>query len=141
MHPPSAYEYLASCYVGDCEPRIPIDSTDEKRLNSANFAQAIRDYRDSIEKLGYFDASTGYYIYKVSSTVLICVIGLIVLKMWGKSSSWAVLLSAAIVGLFWQQCGWLAHDFAHYQVIKDPKMNNLFLVTFGNLVQGFSLSW
>lgn len=141
MHPPSAYEYLASCYVGDCEPRIPIDSTDAKRLNSAKFAQEIRDYRDKIEKLGYFEASTGYYIYKVSSTVLICVIGLIILKLWGKTSSWAVLLSAAIVGLFWQQCGWLAHDFAHYQVIKDPAMNDLFLVTFGNLVQGFSLSW
>lgn len=135
MHPPSAYEHLASCYIGDCEP------LDRKNENSAKFAQEIREYRDVIEKLGYFEASTCYYVYKVTSTLLICVIGLAALKVFGKASSFAVLVSAMIVGLFWQQCGWLAHDFAHYQVIKDPVMNDFFLVVFGNLVQGFSLSW
>ncbi|KAI9481363.1 MAG: delta-6 fatty acid desaturase [Benjaminiella poitrasii] len=141
MHPPSAYELLANCYVGDAEPKVPIDTADKKVLNSAAFAQEIRDLRDKLEKEGFFDASTGFYLYKVLSTVLVCVVGLTILKTWGKTSSAAVCLSAFIVGLFWQQCGWLAHDFAHYQVIKDPKLNDLFLVTFGNLIQGFSLTW
>lgn len=141
MHPPSAYELLANCYVGDCEPKLPIDSTDKKALNSAAFAQEIRDLRDKLEKQGYFDASTGFYIYKVSTTLLVCIVGLAILKAWGRESTLAVFIAASLVGLFWQQCGWLAHDYAHYQVIKDPNVNNLFLVTFGNLVQGFSLSW
>ncbi|OAD04353.1 hypothetical protein MUCCIDRAFT_37214 [Mucor lusitanicus CBS 277.49] len=141
MHPPSAYELLANCYVGDCEPKLPIDSNDKKALNSAAFAQEIRDLRDKLEKQGYFDASTGFYIYKVSTTLLVCIAGLAILKAWGRDSALAVFIAAFLVGLFWQQCGWLAHDYAHYQVIKDPNVNNLFLVTFGNLVQGFSLSW
>lgn len=140
MHPSFAYEMLANCYVGDCEPK-KIDTSDEKRVKSAQFAQEIREYRDQLEKQGYFEASTGYYIYKVLSTLLICVAGLAVLKAWGKSSIWAVIASGFLVGLFWQQCGWMAHDFGHHQVIKDQALNNIFLVTFGNLVQGFSLSW
>lgn len=137
MHPPSAYELLANCYVGDVEPKkIPIE-----KQNSAAFAQEIRNLRDKLKREDYFNASTAFYVYKVFSTVLVCVLGLAILKAWGKTSSFAVFISAFIVGLFWQQCGWLAHDFAHYQVIKDPDTNNIFLVTFGNLVQGFSLSW
>ncbi|KAI8967435.1 delta-6 fatty acid desaturase [Mycotypha africana] len=145
MHPPSAYECLANCYVGDCEPKI-IDSSihteeNEKKRKSAAFAEEIRTLRNRLEKEGYFDADVLYYWYKVLSTLVVCVVGLTILKWWGRSSNWAVLASAVIVGLFWQQCGWLAHDYAHYQVIKDPIVNDLFLVTFGNLVQGFSLSW
>lgn len=26
------------------------------------------------------------------------------------------LLGAVILAIFWQQCGWLAHDFLHHQV-------------------------
>lgn len=138
MHPPSAYELLANCYIGDVEPK-PVPKNGEK--SPAAFAQEIRNLRDQFEKKGYFDASTGFYVYKVLSTLLVCVVGLSILRAYGKTSTLAVFTSAFIVGLFWQQCGWLAHDFAHYQVIKNPKINNLFLVTIGNLVQGFSLSW
>lgn len=135
MHPPSAYELLANCYIGDCEPKSTPSGA------SAAFAQEIRDLRNQLEKKGYFDASTVFYVYKVLSTLCVCAVGLYILNAYGKSSSLAVFISAFLVGLFWQQCGWLAHDFAHYQVIKNPNINNLFLVTFGNLVQGFSLSW
>ncbi|KAI8071120.1 delta-6 fatty acid desaturase [Gilbertella persicaria] len=121
MHPPSAYELLANLYVGDVEPKMM------KNSKAAAFAQEIRDLRLRLEKEGLFEASTSYYVYKVLSTVLVCVVGLVILQLWGKTSTLAVVISAVIVGLFWQQCGWLAHDFAHYQVIKDPHLNNLFL--------------
>jgi fatty acid desaturase len=137
MHPPSAYEILADFYIGDCEAR-KINSTNK---NGTAFAEEIRQFRDQLEKDGMFEASTVFYVYKVISTLAICGAGLAILKYFGKTSSAAVWISAFIVGFFWQQCGWLAHDFAHYQVIKDPKVNNFFLVTLGNLVQGFSLSW
>jgi fatty acid desaturase len=139
MHPPHAYELLANCYVGDCDPKNP--PVTEKQKNAAAFAQEVRQLRDKLEKEGMFEASQVYYVYKVLSTLAVCGAGLAILKSWGKTSPLAVLVSAFIVGLFWQQCGWLAHDFAHYQVIKDPDTNNLFLVLLGNLVQGFSLSW
>ena len=33
--------------------------------------------------------------------------------------SWTAHMSAALlVALFWQQCGWLSHDFLHHQVTR-----------------------
>jgi fatty acid desaturase len=52
-----------------------------------------------------------------------------------------VLLSACLLALFWQQCGWLAHDFLHHQVFHDRRINNAFGVLVGNIFQGFSVSW
>lgn len=37
-----------------------------------------------------------------------------------------VVLSGMFIGLFWQQSGWLAHDFLHHQVDSERKWNNIF---------------
>jgi hypothetical protein len=95
MHPPSAYEVLANCYVGDIE-----------QDTGSAFSQEMRHLRTQLEKKGYFDASTSFYIYKVTTTLLICLFALTIFKQWGKTSSLAVYISAVLIGLFWQQCGW-----------------------------------
>ncbi|CAN0500914.1 unnamed protein product, partial [Scytosiphon promiscuus] len=34
-----------------------------------------------------------------------------------RSDRWDVnMLGAFLMAVFWQQCGWLAHDFLHHQV-------------------------
>jgi fatty acid desaturase len=48
---------------------------------------------------------------------------------------------ALLVSLFWQQCGWLAHDFAHHQVFKDRRWNDAAVLFIGNFLQAFSLDW
>ncbi len=48
---------------------------------------------------------------------------------------------ALLVALFWQQCGWLAHDFAHHQVFADRRLNDAGVLVVGNLFQAFSLEW
>merc|ERR1711937_756198 len=50
-------------------------------------------------------------------------------------------LSALLLGLFWQQCGWLAHDFLHHQVFKQRKYGDLGGIFWGNLMQGYSMQW
>lgn len=35
------------------------------------------------------------------------------------------LLGAVIMAIFWQQCGWLAHDFLHHQVGSLWLMNSI----------------
>jgi len=35
------------------------------------------------------------------------------------------LLSGFLVALFWQQCGWLSHDFLHHQVFENRFYNDL----------------
>lgn len=51
------------------------------------------------------------------------------------------MIGGALLALFWQQCGWLAHDFLHHQVFKNCMYNNFAGLVIGNVLQGFSTSW
>jgi fatty acid desaturase len=135
MHPASAYEVLANNYVGD----LAKDVTVPKATNSA-FAAEMREYRDKLQGQGYFNADKGFYLYKLVSTVGLSIASLAVLRYFGHSTT-GVLVSAVIMGIFWQQCGWLSHDFGHHQVFEDRSLNDMVVVFLGNLCQGFSLSW
>lgn len=53
----------------------------------------------------------------------------------------AQMLSAALVALFWQQCGWLAHDFLHHQVFENRFYGDMMGILVGNIFQGFSVGW
>jgi len=44
-------------------------------------------------------------------------------------------LMPAAQALFWQQCGWLAHDFLHHQVFKRRALNDAAGLLFGNICQ------
>lgn len=60
----------------------------------------------------------------------------------GTAMSWlSVAFSAAIFGLFFQQSGWLAHDYLHHQVYDNRFFNECIGFITGNLSQGFSISW
>ena len=48
---------------------------------------------------------------------------------------------ALLLALFWQQCGWLAHDFGHHQVFTTREANDYGILMIGNLYQGFSCDW
>ncbi|KAK6046946.1 hypothetical protein COOONC_15546 [Cooperia oncophora] len=48
------------------------------------------------------------------------------------------ITSAVLMGLAWQQLGWLIHEFAHNQLFKDHWHNDLASYFVGNFLQGFS---
>eukprot|EP00899_Mesostigma_viride_P018521 jgi/Mesvir1/26670/Mv20454-RA.1 len=89
------------------------------------------------EKL--FESSKGYYVFKCSSNLALLASACAILFL--SSSIPAIICSAFLLGLFWQQCGWLAHDFLHHQVFKERKYNNAVGLIVGNFFQGFSVSW
>ena len=51
------------------------------------------------------------------------------------------MVGAVLLALFWQQCGWLAHDFLHHQVFKNRAYGDLMGILVGNVCQGFSVQW
>jgi acyl-lipid Delta6-acetylenase / acyl-lipid (9-3)-desaturase len=51
------------------------------------------------------------------------------------------LCGALLLAFFWQQCGWLAHDFGHNQVFSSRAWNDVGILLVGNLYQGFSCEW
>ena len=51
------------------------------------------------------------------------------------------MAAAVLVALFWQQNGWLSHDFLHHQVFKNRFYGDLMGYLVGNVFQGFSVAW
>lgn len=134
FHPLGATSYLDPFYIGELVP-----GSDKKPEAQASFERAYRDLRGKLITGGFFKANPLYYVWKVVSTVALAV-GAWVLVAWSQSLG-VQMLSAFLVALFWQQCGWLAHDFLHHQVFKNRAFGDLAGIVIGNVFQGFSTAW
>jgi len=97
--------------------------------------KSFRELRQRLEKEGFMERSYVWYVYKTLSVYAFW-LGGIVLAFTGN---W--LLSAISMGIFWQQSGWLAHEYAHHCVFWNRKFNNIVTYVTSNLLQGFSVNW
>lgn len=104
------------------------------------YVRAIQLLRNRVYALGLFDSSKLFYAFKILSNVAICLTS-VAIALYLPTSKVSLILAALVMGLFWQQCGWLAHDFLHHQVFKYRPMNNAVGLLVGNVFQGFSVSW
>eukprot|EP00002_Diphylleia_rotans_P032680 TRINITY_DN687_c0_g1_i2.p1 TRINITY_DN687_c0_g1~~TRINITY_DN687_c0_g1_i2.p1 ORF type:complete len:429 (+),score=80.78 TRINITY_DN687_c0_g1_i2:138-1424(+) len=132
FHPSSASTLLAKFRIGAIEP-----TRADPKVES--FQKDYRELRNRFRQSGYFEASLMYYAWKVSSNVLILASAVALVLAYNQFAT--NMLSALLLGLFWQQCGWLAHDFLHHQVFKTHELNNLMGILVGNIFQGFSVDW
>ncbi|PXF47473.1 Bifunctional delta 6-fatty acyl acetylenase/desaturase [Gracilariopsis chorda] len=119
-----------------------INQASEKRLDGvdASYVRDVLEMRKQVQALRLFDSSKLFYAYKILSNVSICALSATIALAF-PSSSFACFVAALLMALFWQQCGWLAHDFLHHQVFVNRGINNLFGLLIGNIFQGFSVSW
>lgn len=85
-------------------------------------------------KDGLFKTSLLYYVWKVVSTTLLAVASGLVLQAHPEGPA-GFVASAALIALFWQQSGWLSHDFCHNQVFKNRQLNHLMGMLTGNVYQ------
>ena len=133
FHHEETRNLLANYYIGDKD-------TDNNTNNNVISDKENNTFSDSLRQLteqnkGLFKADLTFYIYKLVSLLAILASSSFVL------SRGYFIGSAILLGLFWQQCGWLAHDFAHHQVFQDRMLNNLFGIFIGNFLGGYSLTW
>ena len=65
--------------------------------------------------LRHYTPSAAYYTFKVLSTFALWAIGAWFIV--ASAGSWSsVIVGTFFIALFWQQSGWLSHDFMHHQV-------------------------
>lgn len=107
---------------------------------SMDYVRDIQNFRSRVHAMRLFDSSKLYYLFKILSNVAICATSAI-LALYAPSSLPAIIIAGVIMALFWQQCGWLAHDFLHHQVFNKRMWNNAMGILVGNIFQGFSVSW
>mmetsp|Transcript_7994 Transcript_7994/g.19964 ORF Transcript_7994/g.19964 Transcript_7994/m.19964 type:complete len:481 (-) Transcript_7994:913-2355(-) len=138
FHTGKAYAMLKDFYVGELDKGAEVVKEYGDGMVSRLEAD-IAEMRATLVKEGRFKSSKAFYAYKVGTNVAI--LSAAVALALNTTSLGMTILAAAILGLFFQQCGWLAHDFLHHQVFQNRVWGNVMGLVVGNLWQGFSTSW
>lgn len=142
FHMPNAFKYLKQFHIGDLKESSgshgDVSGTSEQ-FKKEEFLQAYRKLRTKIKAMGLYDASYVYYGWKLISTLLIAIASGLMCFYFNSLPMY--IFAGAVMGLFYQQCGWLAHDFLHNQVFQTHDYGDLIGVMVGNIWQGFSVQW
>lgn len=128
--------------IGDLDETIvpsKLFANKRKPEEQKEFEKAYRELRAKIMAMGLFNASYSYYAYKVFSNVAIALFSVYLAV--STQNFFVNMLGAVVLGLFWQQCGWLAHDFLHHQVFKTRAYGDIMGLLVGGVFQGFSVQW
>eukprot|EP01006_Ploeotia_vitrea_P059814 TRINITY_DN74825_c0_g1_i1.p1 TRINITY_DN74825_c0_g1~~TRINITY_DN74825_c0_g1_i1.p1 ORF type:complete len:463 (-),score=-31.18 TRINITY_DN74825_c0_g1_i1:16-1404(-) len=133
FHPASAVKDMQKYEIGILEDK------GRKTKKQLDFEQAYRDLKVKLIAAGLFNADIKYYIFKVVSNLVL--LGISVLCVVKSNSFLMHMIGAFFMALFWQQCGWLAHDFLHHQVFKTRMYGDLMGILIGDVFQGFSVQW
>jgi len=142
FHSPTAIKHMEQFYIGDLDESVIPEGLYANKFKpdkQKKFEEGYRELRAQILALGLFKSDPWYYVMKVLSNFLILSISIACVTM--SSSMMTHFIGALVLGLFWQQCGWLAHDFLHHQVFRNRTYGNLMGVFIGNVCQGFSVQW
>jgi acyl-lipid Delta6-acetylenase / acyl-lipid (9-3)-desaturase len=145
FHPAGTEERLAEFYVGDLvreEWQAVCKLADED-----GFAREIDELRHRMTESGLFESNKFYYLFKVLFNYSILALSIQCIRsIPAIETSWLnqwvlLIVGSVLLGVFWQQSGWLSHDFLHHQVFSDRRWNNIMGLLLGNVGQGFSVSW
>lgn len=92
-------------------------------VRPSDFVSECRRLRTVFKDAGYMESSKLYYAFKIASNLAIAMASLALLANFSHPA--VVAVAGLLLALFWQQCGWLAHDFLHHQVFLNRSYNNL----------------
>lgn len=134
FHAPGSMAVMKKFYIGDL-----VKESTKKSQKQIEFERGYRDLRNKLIQMGMFKSSKLFYAYKCSFNM----------GMWATSLAMVAFSdnvfmhigSALLMGLFWQQCGWLAHDFLHHQVFAKRTYGDIAGIYWGDLMQGYSMQW
>lgn len=146
FHAPETWARLAEFKVGPLEGAGAAATASAPAAAVSPLLADFRALRADMKVAGMFRASAPYYAWKVTSTLALGATAAACLLTARDTVSGAVAAgpaasAAVVLALFWQQCGWLAHDFCHHQVCAWRPANNAAGLALGNLAQGFSVAW
>lgn len=115
FHAPGSHNLMKKFLIGELIP----ESVEHKDSKQLDFEKAYRDLRSQLVVMGMFKSSIGFYIYKQASNLAMWATAMCL--MYTCDSLLVQIAAALLMGLFFQQCGWLAHDFLHHQVYRNRR--------------------
>jgi len=142
FHPASALKDLEKFEIGVLDETVIPSGLFANKLKpeaQKQFEKGYRELRAKLITLGLFNASFTYYIYKIVSQLVLLSIAV---GCAAYTDNFLInMIGGFVLALFWQQSGWLAHDFLHHQVFKNRTYGDLAGIIIGNVWQGFSVAW
>ena len=94
----------------------------EKGQDQLDFEKGYRRLKMEMRRDGLFDSSLLYYVYKMSTTLMICLFSawLVAAHSEDTASHFAARCwGGVLMGVFFQQSGWLCHEICHHQCFKN----------------------
>lgn len=134
FHAPGSQAMMKKFYIGDL-----VKETTGKDERQVAFEKGYRDLRSKLIMMGMFKSKPLFYVYKVCFNV--CMALSCFAMNYFSDSALVHFASAIWLGLFFQQCGWLAHDFLHHQVFSKRRYGDWMGILVGNFFQGYSVQW
>jgi len=103
----------------------------------ARITTAWKAFRQKIVDAGLLQPDYSWYVMSTAATLSLLTFGI----LFGLRGWW--LISAIMMGLFWQQSGWLSHEYCHHQVFGPRRrvLNTIVAYFLGNFLQGYSINW
>lgn len=146
FHGPGTTKHLDRFCIGtlDAESRKTYSTLEPKSESQVQFERGYRALRAKLKAMGLFKSSFLYYAYKQITTLALAVTAALVVAHF-SGRTWtdfcARTASAMLLGVFFQQCGWLCHEILHHQVFTNRTIGHWVGYFWGNVAQGFSTSW
>jgi fatty acid desaturase len=104
------------------------------------FAEKVRHLKVQFKAQGLYRSQYSFFVIQFLVLASIFSFSMWLLLNHAQSMP-CFILSAMTMGLFWQQCGWLSHDFLHHAVFPKRDWNNMVGYFLGGVCQGFSVVW
>lgn len=98
-----------------------------------------RELIDEVRRAGLLQKRPGYYVLKITLTVLAFALGWTAFVAVGDS--WATLWVASALAVLSTQVVFLGHDAGHQQVSSSKRANRLLGLAAGNALTGMSFGW
>lgn len=129
MHPKWANRLLPKYKVGELK-----DSATPKLV------QEYRSLRNELTRMGMFRSNKMYFLRLMTINWVLFVTSWVLLFMF-PDNIYSTLAAAFSMALFWQQNGWLSHDFLHYSVYNTRAKNWIIPYVMGGMMSGYSFNW
>lgn len=129
FHAPGSSTLMKKFYIGDL-----VAETTQKDARQLAFEKGYRELRSQLIKMGMFKSNLWFYAYKCLFNMGMWATAMVM--VYASDNPLVHVAAALLLGLFFQQCGWLAHDFLHHQVFRYRKYGDWAGLFWGNLMQG-----
>jgi len=146
FHASSTYRALERFRIGTLAAADREKWSDErpKGADQLAFEQGYRRLRLELKAKGLFKSSPLFYAYKQLTTFLLAAVAAWLVAAFPAPTTAhlaARTAGAVLMGLFFQQCGWLCHEICHHQVFENRVLGRFVGYLWGNVAQGFSVAW